>query len=201
MKEFFLWSYFSNMIAIRLLGLAPLHRILRNGAVMKTTYKTVFRGLRLIAFVLFTSASAQEISKGKPAATATPGTSKKIINLWPGVAPGSEQWRQPETAIGSAGNQRIMNVSIPTLTIYLPEPSIATGTSVIVAPGGGFVWLSIDSEGHDVAKWLVARGITAFVLKYRLFQVEGQAATQVEDSAKAALGDLMRDHSLIDKYG
>jgi acetyl esterase/lipase len=170
---------------------------------MKTKYRKLFAALGLIAVVFLASANAQEANKSKPepAAIATPGPAKKVVNLWPGVAPGPEQWKQPETTIGSAGNQRIMNVSIPTLTVYLPDPSIATGTSVIVAPGGGFVWLSIDSEGHDVAKWLVARGITAFVLKYRLFQVEGQNPAQVEESAKAALGHLTRDHSLVDKYG
>ena len=99
--------------------------------------------LWLFAGVLLTSAVAQDT---------------KVVNVWPGIAPGSEQWKQQETTVGPAGNQRIMNVSSPTLTAYLPDPSTATGTAVIIAPGGGFVWLSIDSEGHDVAKWLAARG-------------------------------------------
>jgi len=93
-----------------------------------------------------------------------------------------------------------MNVSAPTLTAYLPDPSTATGTAVIIAPGGGFVWLSIDKEGHDVAKWLAARGIAAFVLKYRLLQVEGQEPAQVAQSAGVALGAVIRDRSLIDRY-
>lgn len=125
----------------------------------------------------------------------------KTTNLWPGTAPGSEAWKQPETTTGNAGNQRMMNVSTPTLTAYLPDPSTATGTAVIIAPGGGFVWLSIDSEGHDVAKWLAARGIAGMVLKYRLFQVEGQDPAQVTKSATAALGALMSDRSLADAYG
>jgi acetyl esterase/lipase len=93
-----------------------------------------------------------------------------------------------------------MNVSTPTLTAYLPEPSTATGTVVIIAPGGGFVWLSIDSEGYDLAKWLAARGIAGIVLKYRLFQVEGQDAAQVTRAANAALAGPQRDRSLIDSY-
>ncbi|MDB2606379.1 alpha/beta hydrolase [Zobellia sp.] len=60
----------------------------------------------------------------------------------------------------------VTNVSIPTLQAYLPEDP--NGTSVIIAPGGGLYALSIDSEGRDVAKWLANKGITAFVLKYRL---------------------------------
>jgi acetyl esterase/lipase len=124
----------------------------------------------------------------------------KLINIWPGVAPGSEPWTRPETLIGSTGNHRVMNVSTPTLTAYLPDPSTATGTAVIIAPGGGFVWLSIDSEGYDVAKWLATRGIAGIVLKYRLFQVEGQEPTQVTQSANAALAAVTRDRSLIDAY-
>lgn len=168
---------------------------------MSSKHRNTFIALWLIAATLFTSASAQESQKSKPEQTPTLATPKTVINLWPGIAPGSEQWKQPETTIGSAGNQRIMNVSAPTLTVYLPDPSTATGTAVIIAPGGGFVWLSIDSEGHDVAKWLAARGIAAFVLKYRLFQVEGQDATQVTESANAALGALTRNRSLVDEYG
>ena len=136
-----------------------------------------------------------------PALLVTPVSAQQVINLWPGAAPGSEQWKQPETVAGSAGNRRIMNVSVPTLTVYLPDPSTATGTVVIIAPGGGFVWLSIDSEGHDVAKWLAARGIAGIVLKYRLLQVEGQDPAQVTQSATAALGAVMRDRSLVGEYG
>src|SRR5271157_234933 len=101
----------------------------------------------LIPAILFVSAGRQ--ASAQPPTTPAP----KTVNLWPGVAPGSEQWKQPETVVGSAGNRRIMNVDTPTLTVYVPEASNATGTAVIIAPGGGFVWLSIDSEGHDVAKW------------------------------------------------
>jgi acetyl esterase/lipase len=167
---------------------------------MSRKHRKSFIALWLIVAALFTSASAQETQKSKPEQTPTPAT-PKTVNLWPGAAPGSEQWKRPETTLGSAGNRRIMNVSVPTLTVYLPDPSTATGTAVIIAPGGGFVWLSIDSEGHDVAKWLVARGIAAFVLKYRLFQVEGQDPAQVAQAANAALGALTRNRSLVDEYG
>jgi hypothetical protein len=73
----------------------------------------------------------------------------KVIDIWPGVAPGSELWTRPETVTGSDGNHRVMNVITPTLTAYLPDPSTATGTAVIIAPSGGFVWLLLDSEGHE----------------------------------------------------
>lgn len=60
------------------------------------------------------------------------------------------------------------NVGIATLTPFLPDPATATGTAVIVAPGGGFMSLSMENEGWDVARALAARGVAAFVLKYRL---------------------------------
>ena len=149
------------------------------------------------------SANAQDTAKSPQPQAVAPSasaSSPKVINLWPGVAPGSEQWKQPETTVGSGSGQRVMNVTTPTLSVYLPPASTATGTSVIIAPGGGFVWLSINMEGHDVAKWLVDRGIAAVVLKYRLFQVEGQDPDQVLQSANTALGAVMRDRSLIDNY-
>jgi len=101
---------------------------------MSRKYRKSFIALWLIAAILFTSASAQETQKSRPEQAPTPAT-LKTVNLWPGAAPGSGQWKQPETTLGSAGNQRIMNVSTATLTVYLPDPSIATGTAVIIAPG------------------------------------------------------------------
>ena len=124
----------------------------------------------LIAVILFTSASAQETGKSEAERLASASTTK-VINLWPGVAPGSEQWKQPEATLDSFGMETTVNVSTPTLTAYLPEAAKATGTAVIVAPGGGFIGLSINSEGHDVAKWLVARWLAVFALKYRTKQL------------------------------
>jgi hypothetical protein len=66
------------------------------------------------------------------------------------------------------GEPMVRNVSEATLTPFLPDPAKANGTAVIVAPGGGFRWLSINNEGWKIAKALNAQGVTAFVLKYRL---------------------------------
>ncbi len=65
------------------------------------------------------------------------------------------------------------NVVEPSLTVFSPEPAVANGTAIIVCPGGGFHFLAIDWEGTDVAKLLVKKGITVFVLKYRLVHVPG----------------------------
>ena len=90
------------------------------------------------------------------------------INIWPGVAPGSEHWTQkemtiPNTPVGTV----IMNVVTPTITPYLPPRGKATGAGVIIAPGGAFVALAISLEATRLATWLQQRGIAAFVLKYR----------------------------------
>ena len=65
----------------------------------------------------------------------------------------------------------------PTLTIFKPAPEQKNGTAIVVCPGGGFMALSITSEGSIVAKYLAAKGVTAFVLKYRLVHT-GEDATQ-----------------------
>jgi len=68
------------------------------------------------------------------------------------------------------------NVTIATLTPYLPDPSNASGAAVVVAPGGGFRTLSMENEGSNVAKALAAKGVAAFVLKYRLVQTPADMA-------------------------
>ena len=99
---------------------------------------------------------------------------QKVIPLYKGKAPGSETWNWTEREIFSEVIQKkiVYNVSEPTLTVYAPAPANSNGTAIIICPGGGFHFLSIDSEGVDVAKWLNTKGITAFVLKYRLVRCE-----------------------------
>lgn len=98
------------------------------------------------------------------------------IPLWPGTAPGTEDWAFPETVSTAPGGDRIVaNVSQPTLTPFLPDPAIANGTAVIIAPGGALRILGIDNNGTLVARWLNERGIAAFVLKYRTLQVDPAA--------------------------
>lgn len=72
------------------------------------------------------------------------------------------------------GDLNVRNVSAATLTPFLPSPDRATGTAVIVAPGGGFLGLSIETEGYAVARWLADHGIAAFVLKYRVLPTPAQ---------------------------
>ncbi|TDN90364.1 acetyl esterase/lipase [Salegentibacter sp. 24] len=74
----------------------------------------------------------------------------------------------PETWFRQWGDPMARNISTATLTPFLPDPEKANGTTVIVAPGGGFRWLSMGNEGWEVAEALAKQGIAAFVLKYRL---------------------------------
>ena len=99
----------------------------------------------------------------------------EVIPLWPGDPPGSEDWNQQEQEIFAPppiSFRSVRNVMQPTLTAFLPHPSKASGTAAIICPGGGFHALAIDHEGIDVARWLNARGVAAFVLKYRLLATE-----------------------------
>ena len=155
--------------------------------------------LSLVLACVMSVASAQDASHSKTAQAATPATAPKVINLWPGVAPGSEQWKQKETTIHMGPMESIVNVTTPTLSAYLPDPSKATGTAVIIAPGGGFLFLGTDT--HLVAEWLAARGIAGFVLKYRTAQIEGETEAQLGHAGGARFGAQVRNYALIAEDG
>jgi acetyl esterase/lipase len=74
----------------------------------------------------------------------------------------------PESWIRFGDALVVHNVAQPTLTPFLPAKGKANGAAIVIAPGGGFMMLSMNGEGWDVARWLASKGITAFVLKYRL---------------------------------
>ena len=100
---------------------------------------------------------------------------QQIVTVWPGVPPGSETWTQKETRVDDTPlGTVILNVVNPTITVFLPERAKATGTGVIIAPGGAFVALAIEHEGYKVARWLQEKGIAAFVLKYRVVEKRGE---------------------------
>jgi acetyl esterase/lipase len=108
-----------------------------------------------------------------PAIAAEPVPQSEVIRIWPGAPPGTEDWTGPETDTplelpGAPPLHLISNVTIPTLTVVAPAAGTANGTAIIVCPGGGFQNLAITHEGEMVARWLADRGITAFILKYRV---------------------------------
>mgnify|MGYP001545228474 CR=1 FL=1 len=108
------------------------------------------------------------MAQGQGAAVASEAAGKTVL-LWPDGAPGAEG---------------VADVDKPSLTIYLPAGVNATKTGVVVAPGGGYMHLATEKEGTDVARWLNARGVAAFVLKYRLGPVYHNPI-ELEDAQRA----------------
>lgn len=99
--------------------------------------------------------------------TVFPSYSQEVIPLWPDKIPNHQE--SDETEILEDGDILwIKQVQVPTLEVYLPAKSNATGRAVIICPGGGYAGLAYDWEGTDIAKWFNSKGIAAFVLKYRL---------------------------------
>lgn len=85
----------------------------------------------------------------------------------PGDAPTEQAFRQPAGSHGPEANW-LRNVTAPTLTVVRPRAGAVNGGAVVVAPGGGWRILAWSHEGMDMARWFADRGVTAFVLKYRL---------------------------------
>jgi acetyl esterase/lipase len=117
---------------------------------------------------------------------ATSAVAQEVISIYPGTPPGSTPENYPEKEYFSkAWNTEVVsNVTKPTLTVFKPAAGTANGTGIVVCPGGGFMALSITSEGIEVAKYLAARGVTAFVLKYRLAHTGDDATEEFSELYK-----------------
>lgn len=116
------------------------------------------------------------------------------LRLWPNGAPGSEGKTAAEAVRTTPDGEHVVSsVHQPSLTPYLPPKGQATGAAVIIAPGGGHRELWVDHEGHNFARYLSARGVAAFVLKYRL-------ARQTDSTYKIdehAFADMQRAIRLV----
>jgi acetyl esterase/lipase len=124
------------------------------------------------------------------------GLAQDVIPLYSGPAPGSAPENYPEKEYFSRtwNTQVVSNVTKPSLTLFRPVAG-GNGSAVVICPGGGFMALSINSEGIEVAKWLAARGVTGFVLKYRLAHT-GEDATQ---EFMALFADRKRFDEIVNK--
>jgi acetyl esterase/lipase len=132
-----------------------------------TTPLVITLAASLAALLIFSPACALAQASGTPIPVpAAPAA----IKLYAGVAPGSEGATQVEQWTQFADGRRARNVSEPVLIPVLPAAGKANGTAVIIAPGGAFRLLSMDNEGYRVADWLAQRGVSAFILKYRLVE-------------------------------
>ncbi len=127
----------------------------------------------LAAGVLTLACAAPALAQNdKMTPIATPAQPNAIV-LGTGPLPGAsveESWHS------QYGSVFARNVTVATLTPFLPDPAKATGGAVIVAPGGGFRTLSMENEGWQVAQALADEGVAAFVLKYRLVQTPADMA-------------------------
>jgi len=150
--------------------------------------RTLLRVACAVAFTFLTTCSA----------------SSQVVNVWPGAAPGSEGWTQKERSVENTPlGTVVFNVVTPTLTAYLPERSRATGTGVIIAPGGAFVALAIDLEGQNVARWLQQRGIAAFVLKYRIMEKRGEGIPEgmdMDEAGKYGIADGIQALKVVRRH-
>ncbi|TFI57700.1 alpha/beta hydrolase [Sphingomonas parva] len=131
--------------------------------------RLIVRASAALALASLSPAWAQGDRMTPIAAPQQPGA----IPLGTGPLPGAVT---PESWHSQYGSVFARNVTVATLTPFLPQPGKATGTAVIVAPGGGFRTLSMENEGWGVARALAARGVAAFVLKYRLNQTPADMA-------------------------
>ncbi|WP_145204705.1 alpha/beta hydrolase [Sphingobium sp. B2] len=110
------------------------------------------------------------------AVTVQAGTAAgEIIPLYPKGVVAALGVPETRDVLRETGETMIFNVSDPTLELFRPEPARATGTAVIIAPGGGFVGLGYEAGGTAVARQLAQRGVTAFVLKYRTIRSPADA--------------------------
>ncbi|MES2276399.1 MAG: alpha/beta hydrolase [Bacteroidota bacterium] len=121
-------------------------------------------------------------------------TEPKEILLWPSGAPGSEGKTDAEKVrITDQQDVVISSVHKPSITPYLPNPKLATGTAVIICPGGGHSELWISHEGYAPTHWMMEHGVAAFVLKYRLAKEKNSTYTIDKDE----LADIQRAIRLV----
>jgi len=133
----------------------------------------------------------------------TVASAQDVVKLWtddaiPNAIAGAQITEA--SATDANGILRISNVSVPTLTAYMPAKEKMTGAAVMICPGGGYSILAASHEGSDIARWFNDMGIAAFVLKYRLPNPEIMTNQQ-----EVPLMDAMQGMTLIrknaSKYG
>jgi len=117
----------------------------------------------------------------------------EIIQLWPDTAPDESAPVGPEHVIPNRPRpfDQITNVSVPTLSYFPAPPDKRNGTAILVIPGGGLERLALEHEGYEVAEWLNAHGIAAFILKHRV------PIRSPDERWKAGLQDAQRAMGLI----
>ena len=125
------------------------------------------------------------------------------IPIWPDAAPDPQPVKGPETVeidqtfkISGKPVVGVTNVTQPTMTVY-PPTGKNTGAAVVVFPGGGYQILAIDLEGTEVCDWLISKGITCVLLKYRVTDVGDYPKSGPYPESPMALEDAQRTLGLV----
>ena len=167
--------------------------------------------LLIVTFVASVSNLSAATPPSPPPIPSAPAQEKAHpaqIPLWSGGAPGFEarraepertDWRQEPDIVFPV----TFNIHQPSLTPYLPPRGTpATGCAVIIAPGGGHMFLTTDREGYDLAEILARRGIAAFVLKYRLARDRAENSPyKIDDAGTDALRAVRLVRSRAAEWG
>ncbi len=161
---------------------------------------------RLTAFFVFAALLAVHPLPAQPSPPPIPSAAAQEeahpapIRLWPEGAPGFEarkdeaeqvDWRQEPDIVFPV----VFNIHNPSITPFLPAAGRGSGAALIVAPGGGHMFLTTDREGYDAGRWLADHGIAAFVLKYRL--AHDKAGGSAYRADVEALADAQRAIRLV----
>lgn len=104
----------------------------------------------------------------------------KVLDLWTNGSPSDNGLTGPEVDLG---NNRVDNISVAKMYIYLPDKKINTGAAVVFLPGGGYFREAMSHEGYEVGEWLKDKGIAGIILKYRL--PNGHPQIPLEDASHA----------------
>ncbi|QIL91268.1 alpha/beta hydrolase [Microbulbifer sp. SH-1] len=143
-------------------------------------------------FLLNVMVTCSVLCATSPSPSLASEVNNKIIEIWPSGAPGAENWsgREETTTETLPAGKVILkrNVSTPTLTVFPAATEKRNNTSMLVLPGGAFGALAWDVEGTEIAQWLSERGITAFLLKYRVKSWPVSAG----DNVPMSLDDLIK---------
>ncbi len=158
--------------------------------------------MRTFAVALFVVYACGCLGAQKDVWQPSPGHTQ--VPIWPGTVPDSSPVQAQESAETTkqdslvAGSPwiAISNVSQPTMTVYSPKGK-NTGAAVVVFPGGGYQILAIDLEGSEVCDWLVPKGITCVLLKYRVPAPRSAPYWGAYPQSPIALEDAQRTVGLV----
>ena len=121
----------------------------------------------------------------------------QIIPLWESVAPGSENQEGKENLTQESPDprptRRLSGVSQPALRLFRPTSANKTRTAVLIFPGGGYRFLSIDKEGDDIARWFAERGVMGITVTYRHGGGRHEHPVPLSDGHRAI--ELVRQHA------